>query len=685
MSFQCIVKNTMAEMKNLSAAEITDLQNGVYKGVCLRGYYEKGDTPAPVIYYLSSTAGTDDAGSIIETGGIKLEHNFAHDLDVSYFGVKGDGTYNDTPFILSYFKYVNANNLYWVIPGKCKVVVKQSFEMKTSGRCDGKFILIKENSEVAITVARRFNGEVVDISAWEPANMKRGSLDVGFSNKGIASLHFNSTEILIDRDGTTSEKNYKKNEFIRSSEGKLTTPLVCSYMQDSTCNPGVLTVKKYIFEEHISLDNLNIETKGILNDIAYLLISRDNVTLNNPRILNKINSQGAVGLEINTCADIIINNPFIKGFRKDENGYGIANYSSIGVVINDGHVVDCRHAYTGRNSVDVTINRGVWEEGIDDHWTDRFTANNTIVKTGQSLAAFQFAGNDITLNFPKVSGSARILFGIRMDTPSLGGIVNINNPIFTANEVAGPVGKKDIYLFSYTSPNGNIGAPLLLEKYTQCLDPKLPESLNIINPIINTDADEVSGFYLGVLNRKYVNIKNLKITDTILNAKSTTTYTAVQIIKDSTKQLDYSTNIEISGRLTTNVLTTTTAVYLYSIDTADKIRRANIYLTDCFGYGRVVFSGSNLETFIMNGGDIHTFNIAHSTSDFSTSNIQFKNVEWKGGTIENLSHTLFQSCVFTGNYVFSSADQVSFANNIKYASVSGLPANIVNSMKPPFV
>ena len=104
MSFQCIVKNTMAEMKNLSAAEITDLQNGVYKGVCLRGYYEKGDTPAPVIYYLSSTAGTDDAGSIIETGGIKLEHNFAHDLDVSYFGVKGDGTYNDTPFILSYFK-----------------------------------------------------------------------------------------------------------------------------------------------------------------------------------------------------------------------------------------------------------------------------------------------------------------------------------------------------------------------------------------------------------------------------------------------------------------------------------------------------------------------------------------------------------------------------------------------------
>lgn len=684
MSFPCIVKNTMAEMKNLSASEITDLQNGVYKGVCLLGYYEKRDTPDPIIYHLSSTTDVDDAGSIIETGGIKLEHNFAHDLDVRYFGVKGNGSYNDTPFILSYFKYVNTNNLYWVIPGKCKVVVKQSFEMKTSGRCDGKFILLRESSDVSITIARRFNGEVVDIAAWSRNNMKRGSLDVGFNNLGVANMYFDSTEILIDRDGTASEKNYKKNEFIRSSDGKLTTPLVCSYMQDSTHNPGVLTVKKYIFEEHISIDNLNIETTGILNDIAYLLVSRDNVTLNNLRILNKINNSGAVGLEVNTCADIIINNPFIKGFRKDGVGYGIANYSSIGVVINDGNIVDCRHGYTGRNSVDVTINRGVWEEGIDDHWTDRFTANNTIVKTGKSLAAFQFAGNDITLNFPIVSGSARIFFGIRMDTPSLGGIVNINNPIFTAKEVDGLIGKKDIYLFSYTSPNGNIGTPLLLENYTKYLDPKLPESLNIINPIINTDADEVSGFYLGVLNRKYVNIKNLKITDTILNAKSTTTYTAVQIIKDSAIQMDHSTNIEISGRLTTNVLTTTTTVYLYSMDVADKIRRAKIYLSDCFGYGRVVFSGANLETFIMDGGDLHNFNIDHSYSDFSTCNIQFKNVEMKGGNIDNLSHALFQNCVFTGNYVFPSADSVSLVNNIKHANISGLPINIVNSMKPPF-
>ncbi|ATN07347.1 hypothetical protein CRN76_19095 [Chryseobacterium indologenes] len=666
MSFQCIVKNTMAEMKNLSAAEITDLQNGVYKGVCLQGYYEKGDTPAPVIYYLSSTAGTDDAGSIIETGGIKLEHNFAHDLDVSYFGVKGDGTYNDTPFILSYFKYVNANNLYWVIPGKCKVVVKQSFEMKTSGRCDGKFILIKENSEVAITVARRFNGEVVDISAWEPANMKRGSLDVGFSNKGIANLNFNSNEVLIERAGADS---YTKREFIRTNNGQLTTPLVCDYnVKDK------LTVTKYVVEEAIVIDNLYIEAAVNLNDYKYLFVNRDNVTLNNPRIINNIDGKsGGVGLEIMKCADVLINSPFIKGFNKEGVGYGIVNYESIGVVINDGNVVECRHGYTGCYSVDVTINRGVWEEGIDDHWTDRFTINNPTIKTGFALAAFQFAGNDITINSAVVNGKARLFFGIRYDTPSLGGIININNPIFNTYSV------EDIYLFALTSPGG-ITDP---QGFSEDTKPKFPDSINIIKPIINTDAKLIYCYNLGAINTEYTNVKHLKITDTILTAKAESVYVAALIIKDSINQKKRNTTIEIEGRLTTNVINTK-SVYIYS-RTNDYDNRADVFLRNCFGYKTFRFGGFGIKNVIVDGGEIVNFENDNTFGDFSTSNIQFKNVEWKGGTIENLSHTLFQSCVFTGNYVFSSADQVSFANNIKYASVSGLPANIVNSMKPPFV
>ncbi len=65
MENQFLIKNTMTDMRALSATEITALQNGTYDGVELLGYYEKGDTAAPIIYYLapiSPDPGADDGG-----------------------------------------------------------------------------------------------------------------------------------------------------------------------------------------------------------------------------------------------------------------------------------------------------------------------------------------------------------------------------------------------------------------------------------------------------------------------------------------------------------------------------------------------------------------------------------------------------------------------------------------------
>ncbi|MGE8427978.1 MAG: hypothetical protein ACN6O7_08880 [Sphingobacterium sp.] len=93
MANQFLVKETMTAMRGLSAAEITALQDGTYVGVELLAYYEKGDTPAPIIYYLAPTAsdpGADDNGSVIAVGGIKLEHKFKGEVDVKYFGAITD-------------------------------------------------------------------------------------------------------------------------------------------------------------------------------------------------------------------------------------------------------------------------------------------------------------------------------------------------------------------------------------------------------------------------------------------------------------------------------------------------------------------------------------------------------------------------------------------------------------------
>jgi hypothetical protein len=88
MTNQFLIKNTLQEMRGLSADEIDGLKgtNPIYAGVNLLGYYEKGDTPAPIIYYLAPTTpdpGADDGGSIIDLVTVKLVHEFNNVLEIS--------------------------------------------------------------------------------------------------------------------------------------------------------------------------------------------------------------------------------------------------------------------------------------------------------------------------------------------------------------------------------------------------------------------------------------------------------------------------------------------------------------------------------------------------------------------------------------------------------------------------
>lgn len=95
----------MADMRGLSASEIASLQgtSPTFAGVELLGYYEKGDTPASIIYFLSSTVKPDNGGEIIEVGGIKLEHRFLEAVNPLYFGAKAGLETDSTPFIQQVF------------------------------------------------------------------------------------------------------------------------------------------------------------------------------------------------------------------------------------------------------------------------------------------------------------------------------------------------------------------------------------------------------------------------------------------------------------------------------------------------------------------------------------------------------------------------------------------------------
>lgn len=89
-------KDTMLDMRNISNTEILLLKMGYYKGVKINGYYSKGDTPAPIEYYLSDTTEEDDGGSVIDVGGVKLDHEFVGACFPEYFGVKSDGITDDS-------------------------------------------------------------------------------------------------------------------------------------------------------------------------------------------------------------------------------------------------------------------------------------------------------------------------------------------------------------------------------------------------------------------------------------------------------------------------------------------------------------------------------------------------------------------------------------------------------------
>lgn len=94
MANQFIIKNTLADIMTLPAAELTALTNGTYDGLLLLGYHQANDTPHPINYFISNTAEQDNAGSVNAVGGKKLEHKFIQQIDSRYFGAKGDGIAN---------------------------------------------------------------------------------------------------------------------------------------------------------------------------------------------------------------------------------------------------------------------------------------------------------------------------------------------------------------------------------------------------------------------------------------------------------------------------------------------------------------------------------------------------------------------------------------------------------------
>ncbi|WP_104381322.1 hypothetical protein [Sphingobacterium sp. HMA12] len=157
MANQFLIKETMTAMRSLSAAEITALQNGTYEGVQLLGYYEKGDIPAPIIYYLAPTTpdpGADDGGSVIETNGIKLVHPFNGCINVSYFGIHPNSGADITIPLQQVFDKSNSGKGIFVVFENGEYIIDPTYN-NNSG------IFIKSNTTIECKAGTKFVAKAV--------------------------------------------------------------------------------------------------------------------------------------------------------------------------------------------------------------------------------------------------------------------------------------------------------------------------------------------------------------------------------------------------------------------------------------------------------------------------------------------------------------------------------------------
>lgn len=190
MSYPFIVKDTMADMRNLSSNEITDLQNGVSKGVQLLGYYEKGDTPNPINYYLSSTTSTDDGGSVIAVGGVMLEHKFTGEINVVYFGIRPNDM-NPTSVFLNIFTYAISKGLNIYHPAGVYSCNNSNFPYKnpsTSGLLDCKNITIYGDGANTILKTTSDNGaDVLQLNAVKNLHIRSLSITAELNTSSSAA------------------------------------------------------------------------------------------------------------------------------------------------------------------------------------------------------------------------------------------------------------------------------------------------------------------------------------------------------------------------------------------------------------------------------------------------------------------------------------------------------------------
>lgn len=193
--------DTVAELRDMSPYNQYLLWIGYYRGVRLGGYYEKGDTPGSLDYFISKTNENDDGGSIFEIGNLKFEHKFYEIIDVRYFGAMPN---NSTSYFsvniqraLDYISYTF--KVVFIPSGVFYMDRRLNVPSNTHLKGAGKYLTILERKLSELTqfdgIAPKFPSVKVAISDLSVTGFRSLSGDNKSEVYGIVSLKCDGLDI----------------------------------------------------------------------------------------------------------------------------------------------------------------------------------------------------------------------------------------------------------------------------------------------------------------------------------------------------------------------------------------------------------------------------------------------------------------------------------------------------------
>jgi len=343
-------KDTMAQFRGLSSVEMLLLKMGYYKGVRLNGYYTKGDTPAPIEYYISDVSQTDNGGNVIEVGGVKLEHIFTESIYTEYFGLRTSSS--PTEVFTCIQNCFDAGELYkvrnvYIQEGDYIIsTINQSLIYRISDSSlyfKGSLKLADNTARLIGTLLIRYSANNINVydqkldgnRANNPISDSKG-VQFNFATYGFNNINFirgwSRNAPLCHMQSTSENVTFSNMEFDTSGEHCLYLTLSSNQPLQrvivSNCifrNYGIhlsataITVRDYRYAlidncEFYPTDSIKPEGAGnISSTLDYDSTIQEGESLKHIIRNCKIYNQGVLSYSINGCDDTNKNGTYIEG------------------------------------------------------------------------------------------------------------------------------------------------------------------------------------------------------------------------------------------------------------------------------------------------------------------------------------------------------------------------------------